>query len=170
MSQLAPIGDRGQRYEVIQFTETASMVWGWTNHSDGGSLFRACCLHPCSVRVECRDREDGGLANEWRLEWQKRKTSPPQRGAAAEQEFSMDQQKPSVGRIVHYHGDGILKTEGPGAVRAALITEVPVQQHDGPSPIVASLAIYTPVGVLFERNVPYDAEGRMGTWRWPPRV
>lgn len=74
------------------------------------------------------------------------------------------EQKPSVGRIVHYqsHGspDGTHKSEP----RAAVVTET---YGDSPS---VGLAILNPTGMFFTRSVEFNAEGKPGTWRWPPRV
>ena len=68
----------------------------------------------------------------------------------------MNEQKPSIGRIVHY-----AMKAGP---QAALI----VDAFDDGS---ASLTVFFNIGgsKLFER-VKFDADGARGTWRWPPRV
>lgn len=83
----------------------------------------------------------------------------------------MDQQKPSVGRIVHYQSYGSPGGEFQSVPRAAVITEVtaPADAPDQPSDTVG-LAVLNPTGMFFNRGVQYDASGKPGTWRWPPRV
>ncbi|HLO41659.1 MAG TPA: hypothetical protein VK176_11605 [Phycisphaerales bacterium] len=50
------MGDgRGKRYRVVQVKcDGTSMVWGWTNEPDGGSLAKSVQLHPNTAicRVE----------------------------------------------------------------------------------------------------------------------
>lgn len=61
----ATVGDKGQRYEVVQVRDDGTtMTWGWTDKHDGGTLANAVKLHPCTKCVQVRDRVDGGLANE----------------------------------------------------------------------------------------------------------
>ena len=88
--------------------------------------------------------------------------------------------KPSVGRIVHYVSYGTPGGEYTMECRAAVITEVGVDdgivQHVG-------LCVLNPTGQFFNRAVPLHSgneEGisnlcgsldyRGGTWHWPARV
>jgi len=71
---------------------------------------------------------------------------------------------PSVGRIVHYVAYGAPGGEFPaGVCRAAIIPEVHVV--DG-----ASVCVLNPTGLFFNRNIPYDADKKPGTWHWPERT
>ncbi len=80
----------------------------------------------------------------------------------------MGEQKPSIGRIVHYqaHGspDGTHKSEP----RAAIVTGT---YGDEPSGEIALCAI-TPIGLLFNQHCFYDGgeSPKGGSWHWPPRV
>ena len=73
-------------------------------------------------------------------------------------------QKPSVGRIVHYQAYGPPGGEYKSVPRAAIITAV----YDAAS--VIDLCAITPTGFFFNQKCLYDADGKGGTWRWPPRV
>lgn len=75
------------------------------------------------------------------------------------------EQKPSVGRIVHYQAYGTPGGEYASVPRAAIITETYKDE-----PTLAGLCVLNPTGQFFNRHVLYDAEGKPGTWRWPPRV
>ena len=91
-------------------------------------------------------------------------------------------QKPSVGRTVHYVAFGSPGGEFPaGVCRAAIVTEVHVA--DVPSGEVdgdeirrqlegrwISLCVLNPSGLFFNQNVVYDPDRRPGTWHWPERV
>ena len=76
----------------------------------------------------------------------------------------MSEQKPTIGRIVHYqaHGspDGTHKSEP----RAAVVTAVE-------SDTVVSLCVLNPGGLFFNQGCSLDAgeTPKGGTWRWPPR-
>jgi hypothetical protein len=75
----------------------------------------------------------------------------------------VNEQKPSVGRIVLF--------EEKGGPYAAIITRV----NDGSEtpaslPGTVELATFGPNSVYFQHGVPYNAEAHTGTWRWPPRV
>lgn len=86
----------------------------------------------------------------------------------------MSEQKPSVGRIVHYmsHGsaDGVFES----MCHAAIVTDVPADASDSP----VALAVFYTDGILFAQEVTYDARGPVdedgtplgGTWHWPERV
>lgn len=59
MSQLLPVGDKGQRYEVRQIRrDKTQMVFGWTNEEDGGTLAKSASLHPNTQYVRVLDRGD----------------------------------------------------------------------------------------------------------------
>lgn len=78
----------------------------------------------------------------------------------------MEEQTPSVGRIVHYVAYGTPGGEFPvGVHRAAIITEV---SGNGER---VSLCVLNPTGMFFNPTVYYDESGvRAGTWHWPERV
>ena len=86
--------------------------------------------------------------------------------------------RPSVARVVHYQSYGTPKGEYPSVPRAAIITAAdPVGSHAFSEAdyrdernFVVSLCVLNPEGMFFNRAVPFDAEGKPGTWRWPPRV
>ena len=84
--------------------------------------------------------------------------------------------KPTVGRIVHYQSYGTPGGEYKSEPRAAIITAV--QEYDPLNPVAklddelsyrVSLFIANPTGVFFNENVTFNAEGKPGCWRWPPR-
>jgi hypothetical protein len=81
----------------------------------------------------------------------------------------MTEQKPSVGRIVHYVSHGTpVQPDGSQAYtaecRAAIVTEVP------PDDAVA-LCVLNPTGMFFNRAL-YDGSEQPegGSWHWPERV
>lgn len=83
----------------------------------------------------------------------------------------MTEQKPSVGRVVHYRSRGSQDYVFDPQCCAAIVTEV---NED-----TCGLAVLNPDGVLFARSIPYsnakatDEDGtpaRGGTWHWPERV
>lgn len=78
------------------------------------------------------------------------------------------EQKPSIGRIVHYQARGSADGVFPPVPRAAIVTEV------GEDPEVIGLTVINPTGVYFyplaAGGCHYDADGAPGTWCWPPRV
>lgn len=95
----------------------------------------------------------------------------------------MTEQRPSVGRIVHYVSYGTPGGEYGKECRAAVVTEV---RHDGPSlrgPVL-SLAVLNPTGMFFNQDVtqheaPEDDRQEPGggglnhpggTWHWPERA
>jgi hypothetical protein len=73
------------------------------------------------------------------------------------------EQKPSVGRVVHYRSYGTPGGEYLPECRAAIVTEVVEDGHAG-------LAVLNPEGVFFNRNVPQGNADDRGTWHWPERV
>jgi hypothetical protein len=76
-----------------------------------------------------------------------------------------NQQKPSVGRVVHYVAYGTPGGEYPSTCRAAVVTEV--ADPDNPESAVG-LAVLNPTGMFFNQGVPYGTAG--GHWHWPERV
>lgn len=75
------------------------------------------------------------------------------------------EQKPSVGRIVHYQAYGTPGGEYPSIARAAIITETYQDE-----PTLVGLCVLNPTGQFFNRTVAFDADGKPGAWSWPPRV
>ena len=75
----------------------------------------------------------------------------------------MSDQKPSIGRIVHYQAYGTPGGEHKSEPRAAIITEV----KDGN---LVSLFVANPTGIFLNRDVPYSEEPKPGHWNWPPRT
>lgn len=79
------------------------------------------------------------------------------------------EQKPSVGRIVHYraHGspDGTHKPEA----RAAIITGVYKTPEGDLDHHKVDLAVFNPSGMFFNAGCLFDGE-KGGTWNWPPRA
>lgn len=67
------------------------------------------------------------------------------------------EQKPSIGRIVHYATEA-----GP---QAAIIVDV--FDDDGS---VSLTAFWNIGGSKFYERVKFDASGAKGTWCWPPRT
>ncbi len=88
--------------------------------------------------------------------------------------------RPTVGRIVHYQAFGTPGGEYPSVPRAAVVTAADwigalhVGGVQGPGALDESnyrvgLAILNPTGMFFNPDIKYDADGKPGTWRWPPR-
>lgn len=84
----------------------------------------------------------------------------------------MSEQKPSVGRIVHY----VYDTDDASEVRPAIITRV---NRDG----TVNLRVFLDFEDVFsngecdehdmathQQNVPYNPVALPGCWTWPPRV
>lgn len=74
----------------------------------------------------------------------------------------MGEQKPSVGRIVHY-----VEKQGEDNCSAAIIVEL-----DNVTDTIqeVSLVIFNQGGMIFLPNVRYSELGADDTWHWPERV
>lgn len=71
-------------------------------------------------------------------------------------------QKPSIGRIVHYQSYGTPGGEYLSEPRAAIITDVLDDEMVG-------LCILNPSGLFFTEAV-YSEPPKPGHWNWPPKV
>lgn len=91
----------------------------------------------------------------------------------------MAEQKPSIGRVVHYVSHGSpLRPDGTQAFqsqcRAAIVTEV-ADPNFGEGETDAGLCVLNPTGLFFhslaDGGCAYDGQnGTGGTWHWPERV
>jgi hypothetical protein len=75
-------------------------------------------------------------------------------------------QKPSIGRIVHYHAYGTPGGEFKSVPRAAIVTEI----YDEATEEIG-VCVLNPSGIFFNRakHAPNDVP-IPGHWNWPPRV
>lgn len=86
----------------------------------------------------------------------------------------MSEQKPSIGRTVHYlsHGTPVLQDGSQtytSECRAAIITELTDQAAIGGDCV--SLCVLNPTGQFFRQHVCQDETAAVGgTWHWPERV
>jgi hypothetical protein len=71
----------------------------------------------------------------------------------------MGEQKPSVGRIVHFQS----YNENGECAYAALITQV---NADG----TVDIATFGPQSFYWHRNVAFSEAPKPSYWNWPPRV
>jgi len=71
------------------------------------------------------------------------------------------EQKPSVGRIVHYMTRGSADGVYPPTAFAAIITKVTDYE-------TVSLVTFGESGLRFEQNVKHGDSA--GQWNWPPRI
>ncbi len=76
----------------------------------------------------------------------------------------MSEQKPSVGRIVHYQSYGTPGGEYKSQPRAAIITQVHGDSY------AVDLCILNPTDMFFTSSVPHSVTNDPGSWCWPPRV
>jgi len=76
----------------------------------------------------------------------------------------MAEQKPSIGRIVHYQSLGTPGGEHVSRPTAAIITDA----EDGISNV--DLCVFYPNGFSSKQSIPFSAEPKPGHWNWPPRV
>ena len=72
------------------------------------------------------------------------------------------EQKPSIGRIVHYQRYGSPGGEHKAEPSPAIITQI----HDDGD---CQLFVMNPNGVYFNKT-PYSTEQKPGHWSWPPRI
>ncbi len=77
-------------------------------------------------------------------------------------------QKPSIGRIVHYQSYGTPNGEYLPEPRAAVVTEL--SKAEGSDELLVGLCIMNPTGLFFTRGVSYSETPKPGCWSWPPRV
>jgi len=89
----------------------------------------------------------------------------------------MTEQKPSVGRIVHYVSHGTpIREDGTQAYtstcRAAIVTELTYADPGLTDPTYeVGLCILNPTGQFFNESVAADfTQNQAGTWHWPERV
>jgi hypothetical protein len=86
----------------------------------------------------------------------------------------MSDQKPSVGRIVHYVSFGTPGGEYSSECRAAVITGIHGAVADGAPDWDQGdvhLAVLNPEGMFFNKYVNHDEDAKTGgTWHWPERV
>lgn len=73
---------------------------------------------------------------------------------------------PTIGRIVLYQRHGSPNGQHKSEPSPAIITAIPDIGVENQ----ISLCVFNPTGMYFNEQVPYDPEGRPGTWRWPPRT
>lgn len=73
---------------------------------------------------------------------------------------------PNVGKIVHYVSYGTPGGEYHSQCRAAMITEIQVEE-DGSSKV--SLAVINPTGMFFNEKVEFSQTMRGGTWHYAMR-
>jgi hypothetical protein len=74
------------------------------------------------------------------------------------------EQKPTVGRIVHYKSFGTPGGEYAPKCRAAIVTDT------DPDSEVISIAVLNPTGLFFDTAIAQDEDKkRGGTWHWPER-
>jgi len=79
------------------------------------------------------------------------------------------EQKPSIGRIVHYQSHGSPDGQHKSEPRAAVITAVVKDDGEGDG-LLVSLCVLNPTGMYFDPQVPFSETPKPGCWRWPPRV
>ena len=87
------------------------------------------------------------------------------------------EQKPSVGRIVHYVSHGTpMREDGTqeyrSQCRAAIVTELTYSDPALTDPTYeVGLCVFNPTGQFFREDVKADfTENQGGTWHWPERV
>lgn len=73
------------------------------------------------------------------------------------------EQKPSIGRVVHYVSYGTPGGEYKGEHLAAIITAVHNEN-------CVSLAVLNPTGLFFASSVYQGDLDKGGTWHWPERL
>ena len=73
------------------------------------------------------------------------------------------EQKPSVGRIVHYVSLGSKDGKFESECRAAIVTSVGVNNQ-------VSLTVFNPNGMYLNECSEHSEEAKGGTWHWPEKV
>lgn len=76
----------------------------------------------------------------------------------------MNNQKPSIGRVVHYQRYGSPSGEHLSEPSPAIITQVLDEET-----LACQLFVMNPNGVYFNPT-PYSEQPKSGHWNWPPRV
>lgn len=79
-------------------------------------------------------------------------------------------QKPSVGRTVHYQSHGSPNGQHKSEARAAIVTAVHPVFSDERNLHAVSLCVLNPTGMYFDQDVPFSETPKPGCWNWPPRV
>lgn len=86
------------------------------------------------------------------------------------------EQKPSVGRMVHYVSYGTPGGEYGQECRAAVVTAVELSEGDGNLANMngeerVSLAVLNPTGMFFNQGCRHSEGAKSSnTWHWPERV
>jgi hypothetical protein len=90
--------------------------------------------------------------------------------------------KPTVARMVHYHAPDARDGQPMAAIITAAsenngnpfaLDRLDVESSYDVSLCVlydASLCMLSAGAMVFEGVIPFDPDGKPGTWRWPPRV
>lgn len=79
-------------------------------------------------------------------------------------------QKPSIGRIVHYHSYGTPGGEYLPEPRAAVVTKVDgLSRGYDTEGYSVGLCVLNPSGMFFNEHVPFSVEPKAGHWSWPKR-
>lgn len=84
----------------------------------------------------------------------------------------MSQQKPSIGRIVHYQAYGTPGGEFKSEPYPAVITSVEIASVNigGICDQQVDLFVMYPNGTSHKPSVPFSEEPKPGHWNWPPRT
>lgn len=83
------------------------------------------------------------------------------------------EQKPSVGRTVHFTPPQECRNDKTPEFYAAIITQVNLGPPEGAMSDLGEtveLVTFGPNSVYFQHRVPFAPEHKPGTWTWPPRV
>jgi hypothetical protein len=80
----------------------------------------------------------------------------------------MADQKPSVGRIVHYQSHGSPNGQHKSEPRAAIITKV--YDIESWPPGTVDLCVINPTGLYFDQHTMFSDSPEAGRWNWPPRI
>ena len=82
----------------------------------------------------------------------------------------MDQQKPSMGRVVIYNHPGSADGKYPPMQSPAIIQKVIKTTADGFEASCDLFVMSNTGGIFFAKNVPIGVDGVPTTWEWPKRV